>query len=729
MASFFNRLIKGEKSKSISNTNSKGVTLGYNSAYSVGQTMAYYRCGSYDNTFPNVSRISEAFAEVLPYAVNAMGERMRPQPAIISALYSPNKQMSGVEFAETLMVMALVHPQVRILCWHNEGGVAVAGGTITPDNICGFTFLENSEVEYNINGNKRYKVTNAKSEVRYYSDNEVIELSLHPNPYAILDGYSPSMASKKWANIDDYIAEYQSGFFRNGAVPAGEFVITAPTVKAYDDIVDELQKKHRGAGANNNVVYTYRPVDNLTGLASNATIEWIPFNQSNNEMSLQTLFDQANKKIDMDFGVPQEVKGYLQNSNYASVEVADYVFARRVVYPKLVKIWSKFTHEMNRITGGMGCAISFDYEMPILTETRTAQIDSLLKAINNGFTLDSAVEALKLPKSFLKLTLEGQERAEEEREDVEPTNEGEDADQIDTSMKSVEHCCEHESKAVEPDPKAQRAVEDYMGEQIASAQNEEDFDEEKKSKEFAKKLLAILLVLLQESGNRQYAVGAEMLNKAGYDTDELNGFTVPKEVETTYLTYLEEVSLSYTEDTNKAIKEVLERGQVEGWNADQIKTELANIMETNAWRVTRLASTETHRATQYGYLTAMRELAKETGAEIVKIWNVNPLSPNPCQTCLELDGQRLPLGDDFGEFPAGSAEVADAHPNCSCFLTFEIVDNKKSISVKCPSCGRHLFESDGGTVNGIKCQGCKKHFNFDIMKNKVKSIEVEKEAK
>lgn len=286
---------KNHNSKSI-NTNSKGLVVGSNSAYNIGQTMAFYRCGSYDNTFPNISRISEAFAEVLPYAVNANGERMRPQPKVIEALYSPNKQMSVVDFSETLMVMLLVHPQVRILCWHEENGKAIAGGKITKDNICGFTFLENAEVEYDTDGSKRYKVTNANAQVHYWSENEVIELSLHPNPYAILDGYSPSLASKKWATIDDYIAEYQSGFFRNGAVPAGEFVITAPNVNAYNDIVDELQKKHRGAGANNNLVYTYRPVDNLTGQASNATIEWIPFNQSNQEMSLQTLFDQANKR-------------------------------------------------------------------------------------------------------------------------------------------------------------------------------------------------------------------------------------------------------------------------------------------------------------------------------------------------------------------------------------------------------------------------------------------------
>lgn len=722
MASIFHRLIKGEKLK----TTTKSYTATSGSAFGINQTMAFYRCGSYDNTFPSISRISEAFAEVVPYAIDANGERMRPQPAVISALYSPNKQMSIVDFTETLIVMALVHPKVRVLVWHNENGEAVAGGTITPENIAGFTFLENAHEEYDKRtGLKRYKITKGNGEVVYYTEDEVIEISLNPNPYSILEGYSPSMASKKWATVDDYVADYQAGFFRNGAKPAGEFIITANSREAFDEIVDGLQRTHRGAGANNNIVYTFRPVDQITGKASQATIEWIPFNQNNDQLSLQSLFDQANKKIDMNFGVPAEVKGYLQNSNYASVEVADYIFARRVVYPKLCKVWSKFTHELNRITGGLGCAISFDYELPVLTETRSAQVDELLKLSNAGYELENIVEALNLPKSFLKLG----NIVEEEQPQVEEQNEGVDADQTENSVKSV--CCHHEemetiSKAVEPDPKLYRAVEDYMREQVASAQEDKEFDQEEGAKRFKKLILPIIFLILADEGNRQYEEGKTELEIAGYDIEKTTEFEINPELKTAYEEYLDKVTLSYTNDTNEAIKLVLEQAQTEQWDSARLVEELGNIMDTNAWRITRLAGTETHRAEQYGHLEAMRQLARETGAEILKIWNVNPLSPNPCETCIALNGAKEPLGEDFGFFKAGSDEIADAHPNCSCFLTFEIVEPKKSVKVVCPNCGRHLFESEGGNAKGIKCQGCKKHFDFDIIKGEVKSVEVEK---
>ena len=691
--------------------------------YGVNDTMNFYRFGSYDNTFPNISRISEAMAEVMPYAVGADGMKLETQPRLISYLYNPNKQMSGVEFFETMAVMALVYPKIYILCWSEKGGRAIPGGNITADNIAGFTFLENPKVEYDKTTGRKQYITRTLGNEQRYDESEVIEISLGVNPYSILDGYSPSMASKKWSNTDDYIADYQGGFFENGAIPAGQFIITAKSVEDFNEIVAEMQAKHRGAHANNNVQYVHKPIDTLTGVAMNAQIEWVPFQQPNNQLALKDIFEQANKKIDMAFGVPQEVKGYLSNSNYASVAVADYVFARRVVYPKLVKIWSKFTHEMNRITGGLGFAISFDYEIPVLEETRKSQVTNLLAVLNGGFTLESAVNALQLPKSFLNLTREGETAPEEERQDIVDIDIKEDADQVQTSKKSVEV----KKKIVQENPKIYKVVEDYTREQVEAAQNEQHFDEKKHSALFKTALLLAILELLDEKGTEQYAVGKERLETAGYDTESTSQFYVPENLERAYGDYLADVALSYTEDTNDAIKNVLEQAEFEMWGIEQIKEALGDIMNTNKWRIERLARTETHRAEQLGNLQAMRQLSAETGAKIWKIWHVNPMTPDHCETCLALDGQRLPLGDVFGDFKAGAGEIADAHPNCSCYLTFEIDDAQKTVKVTCPKCHRHLFESDGGNMNGVKCQGCKSHFNFEVAKGKLVAEEIIKE--
>lgn len=711
------------KLKSVENEQTpQPVVGGFSTNYFTSDIMNYYRFGSYDNTFPNISRIAEAFAEVLPYAVGSDGLRLEKQPQVISALYNPNKQMSGVEFFETLAVLSLVFPKVYVLCWRNKGGKAIAGGDITADNLCGFTFLENPKVEYDKRTGLKTYTTRALGQESTWTENEVLEFSLNVNPYSLLDGYSPSMSAKKWANVDDYIADYQGGFFKNGAVPAGQFIITTNTVEEFKEIVKDMETHHRGASANNNVQYVHRPVG-VTGQPINAQIEWVPFQQANNQLSLQDLFNQANKKIDMAFGVPQEVKGYVSNSNYASVEVADYIFARRVVYPKLVKMWSKFTHELNRITGGLGFAISFDYELPVLQEARKAQVDNLLKVLDKGFTLESAVEALQLPKSFLKLEMPDQPKEEETRQDVEPLNNKEDADQVETSTKSVEVS---KKKLVKANSKIEKAVEDYTEKQIKSAEERTLFDIVKESAILKGLLLGAIVELLEEDGKKQYDKGSKEVADKGYNTDNLIGFYVPEETKKAYDEYLEKVCLSYSEETNRAINQVLERAEFEGWGKEEIKQALNDLVELEHWRVERLARTETHRAEQMARLTAMRELAQQTGAVIWKVWNINPLTPNPCEQCLALDGQRLPLGDSFGEFPAGAGEVADAHPNCSCYLTFEIEENSPVVKVVCPSCKRHLFESSNGNCKGIKCQGCKKHFDFEIKGGVVKAVEVGK---
>lgn len=350
------------------------------------------RSGSYDNTYPAVARIAEAVAEVSPIALNDQEQEI--QTPLLQVLAHPNKEMSGPDFMETLTTLLLVHPKVYLRLWF-QGEDAPH----TEQNLTGLTFLENV-AEMVVGGKSVYS-----SGGKQFGEDEVITLSLAVNPYHLADGYSPSVAAKKWATVDDYIAEYQAAQFRNGAVPAGQFVITAPTVEQFNRIAENMEQHFRGARNSGNILYVHRPTSEITGKAEVAQIEWVPFAQTNKELTLDAIYNQANTKIDNVFGVPEEIKGHLSNSTYASAEVADYVFSRRVVYPKLVKIYAKLTHEFNRVFGGLGYALSFHYEMPMLTDTRLIMAQALETLVGAGFTPESAVAALQLPPSFAELKL------------------------------------------------------------------------------------------------------------------------------------------------------------------------------------------------------------------------------------------------------------------------------------------------------------------------------------
>lgn len=726
------RLINGrQKAKSATQTD-YDEELSFLPSISSPLTMGLKQ-GSYDNNYSSITRIAERFAVTLPYAVDGSGKRLNTIPPGVKALYNPNKQMSSIRFFKALATLALVHPAVYILVWRKEGGRIIAGGPITPNNIGGFTFLEGVTVDIQADGRTFYRTYD-----REYTDKEVIAISLDINPYTILHGYSPTMAAKKWSTVDDYIVDYQAGHFRNGAVPSGMFIITAPTVEAYNDIVDFLQSHHRGAGNNNNVIYSHRPTNTTTGQAEKSQIEWIPFSQPNKDLALKDLFEQTEKVRDVTFGVPREVKGYLQNSNYASATTAEHIFDKYVVLPKLTQIWTDFTHELNRITGGLGWAISFDFDITALadeekvkSENTKVQLDTLIEALDRGFSLDSAVTSLGLPEGFKKLNLAAvSEPPKPEVDDGLPNL----ADQAETATKRLAE--KPLTKMADPnpldiDPNLREVLTSQMQTQVNAAVIGEDYAlTDAQIDELADSIMKVLASIMAITGGTQYDLGQSLILQSGITVGELPAYAPSAELQASYLRTLKDVAKSYGEETANSIRRVLEKGATEGWDNQQIADGLRDVMNTDEWRVQRLARSEVHRANGMASLDAMNQLSDETGVKFNKTWRVNPNTRNHCELCLAMNGKTFPLGKDFltaDDTNWISKESADGHPNCNCYMQFSVdASAQKSIKVTCPKCKRHLFESKGGSMEGVKCQGCKRKFNFKVKGLTVESEEVER---
>lgn len=710
-----------EKLKSKITGKQKGIVNQDGTAWHVGQVQGgcYGLCGttdgSYDNLFPDVSRIAEQIATILPYAVDANGERIADQPQPIVALYNPNREMSGLQFFETLATLALTHPTVYILV-HTP-----ADAPVTKDNIIGYTFLEDVSKKTYLDGSSTY--TYGKS--RVVSSDRVLEISLNVNPYSVIEGYSPAVSAQKWATLDDYIADWQKGTFKNNAIPAGEFIITARTPEEFNDIVDEMERKHKGAGRNNNVSYVHRPTSAVDGKPLPAQIEWVPFAQSPKDLSLDSVFNQANKKTAMAFGVPEEIKGFVQNSNYASVATAERIFDKYTVLPKVTKIWAQFTHELNRITGGLGWAISFDYEPAqyaeedkIWAEVTNIQLNTLRNALDAGFELDSAVTALELPEAFKKLVMAENTDSEQNLQAI-PDVETE-VSQVETSVKSTK------AKSVSSDLELEEVLAEYTDEQIEAFLDGKEFDIDSKAKEIAKALLPILLAgaILYALG-REKELETEALAK-GYDVSKLTNYEPSEELQDTYLKYLSEVMLSYTQDTADAIKRTMEMAHENNFTPAEVNATLHELLPAEYWRIRRLQRTESHRSDQMAALDMARQATEELGIkEATKTWHLNPMSINHCPLCEALDGTTLPLGKNFdefadanelGSFSAGAPEVADAHPNCECYLTFDFPANQdvetKFVKVKCPKCKRYICEATkAAKLTNVVCPRCGEHFD------------------
>lgn len=657
----------------------------------------------YASIYPSIKAISNEFMKVRPFAIDSNGKPQENVPSL-DALYHPNQLDSAVSFREKLAVMNLTHRNTYVLVWRREGSEAKPGGELGFNNIAGFTFLENPAID------RRDNRTFYKMGAQEFSENEVIVIPGGVDPNGLYAGYAPGIASARWATLDEYIADFQKGFFENGAVPAGQFVITAASKQDFDDTVDKLQESHRGASRNNNVTYTPRPVDPNDGKPAQAKIEWIPFQQSNKEIDFKSLFEQANKRIDSTFGVPASIRGVGENNNYATARMDQQNFIRFTIEPLALRIYSQITHELNRITGGLGVAITFKLDYPAVAEEEKAQaetkkleVDAILQLTDKGFSLDSIVDSLKLSNSYKNLKVGGvNTKIENDKPDVDEgdeVNKSPDPDKIDGITPLGK---ESGKELVIPIPKAklsdeeklEEAAKGLMRSQIDRAVTElkdepSALEEPTKDEldEFIRAMMSVISGILLKFGTDEYAVGVELAN---LNIDDLQGFMLTETAEDSYKQYLRRVGSSYGIDSAESIRKVLLESRDNELNRRETEAKLRDILNTDDYRVKRLARTELNNSQNIGKLEGMKSLSDETNTTWEK--TIDHSNGNPCPLCASQEGEwtaieqplwaegaSITATDDKGERIVyvndwQTLEASDYHPNGKGVLLFRRIE-------------------------------------------------------
>jgi len=699
---------------------------------------------TYASAFPSIRAISNEYMTVLPKAIGSNGQPVQNNN-IVNALFHPNQMDSVVSFNEKIAVSTLVLPKTYILVWRKEGNEAKPGGDFgfKGSKIAGFTFLENPGISRR-DGKTWYNMGS-----QWFTEDEVMVLSAGVDPHNLYGGYSPTIAACRWITLDDYIADFQKGFFENNAIPAGMFKITAATVTEYEDIVRNMKARHKGSGNNNNVTYSHAPIDPTTGKAAEAKIEFIPFQQSNKDIDFKSLFEQANRRIDQAYGVSAFIKGVDDSPNYATAQVSEANFAKRAVLPLLTRNYAQITHELNRITGGMGVAITFDYDIPsvadeekVVAETSVIHANLVTTLETSGYSLDTIVDAFELP-ARIKLLKKGEapaviENDKAEVDEGDEVNDSPDPEKIDgvtplnnktekelhckdcdrflgtTTQDSYSDkikCSNSKCKALDipvikeaanaETLKAQLtktdeelyqtdlevATRDFMRKEVTRAVDAVDGAQDATQEElddFIEDAMRTIVSILVASGSIQYAEGIALLIAEGLNGEGTSYFQLSDDQVSRYRAYLRNVGDSYSSDTQKSIQTVLDKANVNGWNSQEIKAELRNIMNTDEYRVTRLARSELNRSQQAGNVYSMEQITDETEVKFNKVWNVN--NPDACSGCRALDGKVVSTkgvflakgssitGDDGKVYTNDfvSMDVCQLHPNDTCNMTWEV---------------------------------------------------------
>lgn len=651
---------------------------------------------TYDNIFPYVNAIAQRFSTVIPYAVTSDGRRFDPAPPALSSLYAPNDTYSCLEFLKLIASGMLTQSHVDILIWTTEG----PGGNITPDNITGYTLLPSNSRVYNDTCSDWYhRVTMDFGDgARQYefTRNETIALSYSRHPDDPTRGISPAMTIKKWANVDDMIADYERGFFGNNAVPAGMLGIVSENAEDFQRNRARLEETFRGAGNNNGIAYNMIPVDPLTHKPSQTSkLVWVPFQNSNDSLDLQTVNSVVNNRMANALAVPDIIRGIDNGQTYSNAEMAERAFIENTLKPLCMTVWDKWQFELDRITGGLGYGITFTLDLPAQTEvekiqaeTQQIRINNLIQLVNMGASVETAAEALGLPEAYRRL-------------DLHPTSTG--TPLLPSSRKTTKA-----AKPVDGKPAENHlltATRTYVSRVIQlskRSQNSLHDDLETISKQWINDveddLITHLTAYAEKTGLKleQVITAWAELHPDNPIAAEVQGYTqpdwqklydwaeLPTNVKTAYLDHLETIANTSSKTITAKTLDLLTRADTEQWDARRLHDELTRMGNDHAELIARC---ETVQAQRLGSLYSARNLSETLGVRLRKVWRTTG-DGNTCDFCAHMEGTAIGLDSSY--LPNGvSIEVGDrtyvnnfesmvtpnGHPNCRCYEDYEVVEN------------------------------------------------------
>lgn len=650
----------------------------------------------YDNIFPYVNAIAQRFSTVIPYAVTADGRKLDPAPAALSALYAPNDTYSCLEFLKLIASGMLTQSHVDILVWTSEG----PGSNITADNITGYTLLPSNSRVYNDTRSDWYhRVTmdlgNGPRQYEFTRD-ETISLSYSRHPNDPTRGISPAMTIKKWANVDDMIADYERGFFGNNAVPAGMLGIVSENAEDFQRNRARLEETFRGAGNNNGIVYNMVPVDPLTHKPSQTSkLVWVPFQNSNDTLDLQTVSDVVNNRLANALAVPDIIRGIDNGQTYANAEMAERSFIENTLKPLCMTVWDKWQFELDRITGGLGYGITFDLDLPAQTEvekiqaeTQQIRVNNLIQLVNMGASVETAAEALGLPAAYHRLNLHPATTSTPPLTSAKNiTKAAKPVDNTPTEPHLLTATRTYVNRIIQHTRRSQNSLRDDLetiGQQwIHDVEDDLITHLTNYARKTGLKLEQVITAWAETHPDNPIAV--EVQGYTQNDWQKLyNWATLPTNMKTAYLDHLETIATTSSKTITAKTLDILTQADTEQWTAQRLQDELTRFGNEHAELIARC---ETVQSQRLGSLYSARNLSETLGVRLQKVWRTTG-DGNTCDFCKHMEGTAIGLDGSYLHTGA-SIEIGDhtyvnnfesmttpnGHPNCRCYEDYEVMEN------------------------------------------------------
>jgi HK97 family phage portal protein len=277
-------------------------------------------------TYACVSAIAEDVARIeFQLATKQADDSLAPytkQHPFLELLKHPNPTQSSYEFIE----MTQTHIELA-----GEAFWYVPKGTITakpkelwimrPDLVQIVYNQETGEVSGYI-----YHKWNGRVQVPLELD-EVIHFKM-PNPINPYRGMGTVQAGIVYIQTEEYTSRYSRNFLANNATPAGivNFKGTIPEPE-----FEKIKRQWRRE---------YGDVQNAgkTAFLRNVDANYTKIGSTFSDINLSELKTMTRDDIMFMFRVSKPILGITENVNYASAKTAEYIFAKRVIDPKMNRL-------------------------------------------------------------------------------------------------------------------------------------------------------------------------------------------------------------------------------------------------------------------------------------------------------------------------------------------------------------------------------------------------------
>lgn len=667
-------------------------------------------CSDYENVFAQVRPLIDEMVLVRPYGVGRNGAELdKSRTPELNLIYDPNYTMGGIEFLDTMFATWLTENNLYVRV-HKKG-----------KSIKGYTLLPPDSKVVLGNGDVYWQIWTENGMEQLYPD-EVMELHYSRNPRN-LKGVSPAGAVRVYAQIDDLLAQFEKAYLENGAIPASVTIIRASTKAKFDEARHELESQLRGARNKNKTLYVWRAFDNDDGTEKDQ-VEVKTIQGNNNTLAIKEIVEVVNDRLNKAYGVSNFIMGDDSSAKYDNAELSDYQFKRRRVKPALIKFWSQFQHELDRITGGLGYGIQFHLDLPELTErkkveaeTNEKNAESLMKLITAGARPADACASLGLPMDRWHSTAVGIWNRvlvdrELERQTIEQTPSPQQSTLAVKTEKDVcQHHHEHSNDAFQPFTDEEKVEKEIFDKLVKMAEaifaEDESIDLEQVKRE--------IYELIKAEADRGGLEALESLEQLVDEDkrDEIEeiikngGSQISEQLQNRLRQRTSQIVEGYDAHVRTVMQNVLNTS--EPLSAGEIKKRLAMVLPTG--RASTIARNETVYAFKSGSLELDETYAKKFNLQIELTWHARK-DNTTCDVCSAMDGQKTMLGEKYvdsvklkegtklingkivGVAPEGAdasdytgtdtfswvqdmwnddGSIPNAHVNCRCYYTKRII--------------------------------------------------------